>query len=182
MMLRTKRRAVLLAVVVIAIAAVVSLLATGLGRDPSVTASPLVGRAAPDFALAGLDAPTVRLSQLRGQLVLVNFWASWCTECHTEQDALNATWQQFRDSGVVVLGVDFEDTSSAARDYVNTAGITYPVVEDKDSRTALAYGVRGVPETFIVDQSGHITDRIIGAVSAGKLAIRIGAVLQAGAR
>lgn len=178
----THRRTVLLAAVVAAVLAVVTLLATGLGRDPLVAPSPLIGRAAPDFTLDQLDGPPVTLSQLRGQVVVVNFWASWCAECHTEQSTLNETWQQFRDSGVVVVGVNFQDTRTDARNYVRTAGITYPVVEDTDSRTALAYGVRGIPETFIVDRSGRIVDRVIGPVNAAKLASQINSSLLAGAR
>ena len=176
------RRIMLLATVVTAVLAVVTLLATGLGRDPSVPASPLVGRAAPGFSLDQLDGPPVTLSALRGQVVVINFWASWCADCHTEQPALNETWQQFRDSGVVVVGVNFQDTSMDARDYVRTAGVSYPVVEDTDSRAALAYGVRGIPETFIVDQSGRMVDRVIGPVDAAKLASQINSVLPAGAR
>lgn len=178
----TRRRTLLLAGVVAAVLAVVALLATGLGRDPSVFASPLVGRAAPDFTLPQLDGPAVTLARLRGQVVVINFWASWCTECQTEQAALSQTWQQFRDSGVVVIGVNFEDTSSNASNYVRTAGVSYPVVEDADSRTALAYGLRGVPETFVVDKSGRIADRVIGPVDAATLAIQIHSMLQAGAR
>src|SRR5262245_58563404 len=120
----TLRRTVLLATVVAAVLAVVALLATGLGRDRSVPASPLVGRAAPDFTLAQFDGPPITLSQLRGQVVVVNFWASWCTECHTEQSALDQTWQRFRDSGVVVIGVNFQDTNTDAREYVRTAGVS----------------------------------------------------------
>jgi cytochrome c biogenesis protein CcmG/thiol:disulfide interchange protein DsbE len=176
------RRTMLLATVAAGVLAVVILLATGLGRDPSVPASPLVGRPAPDFTLAQLDGQRLTLSALRGQVVVINFWASWCAECRTEQSALNATWQQFRDAGLVVVGVNFEDTSADARDYVRSAGLSYPVVEDTDSRTALAFGVRGVPETFIVDQSGRTVDRVIGPVDAAKLASQITAILPAGAR
>jgi cytochrome c biogenesis protein CcmG/thiol:disulfide interchange protein DsbE len=177
-----RRRTLLLSGVVAVVLAVVALLATGLGRDPSVFASPLVGRAAPDFTLPQLDGPAVTLSRLRRQVVVINFWASWCTECQTEQAALNQTWQQFRDSGVVVIGVNFEDTSSNASNYVRAAGVSYPVVEDANSRTALAYGLRGVPETFIVDKSGRIVDRVIGPVGAATLASEINPILQAGAR
>jgi len=177
----TRRRAVLLAGVVAAIAAVVALLSIGLGTDPSVTTSPLVGRTAPDFTLQQLDGPSMTLSKLRGQVVVINFWASWCTECHTEQAALDETWQQFRDSGVVVVGVNFEDTAGDARDYVRTAGISYPIVEDTDSRTALAYGLRGIPETFVVNKTGRIVDRVIGPVDQAKLGREINSALLAGA-
>ena len=178
----TRRRARLLAVVAAAVAVVVALLATGLGRDPSAVASPLVGKMAPNFTLPQLDGPPVTLSKLRGQVVVINFWASWCTECHTEQPALNQTWQQFQDSGVVVVGVNFEDTTGDAGDYVRNSGVSYPVVEDSDSRTALAFGLRGIPETFVIDKFGRIVDRIIGPVDAASLADKINTVLRAGAR
>lgn len=173
----TRRRARLLAGVIAAVAVIVALLAAGLGRDPSVIVSPLVGRAAPNFTLPQLDGPPVTLSKLRGQVVVINFWASWCTECKVEQAALNQTWQRFRDSGVVMIGVNFEDSTGAARGYVRTADVTYPVVEDTDSRTALAYGVRGVPETFVVNQSGRVVNRVIGPVGAATLASEINSVL-----
>ena len=176
----TRRRALLLGAVAVVVSAVVVLLSVGLGRDPSAVASPLVGRSAPDFTLSQLDGKPFTLSTLRGQVVVVNFWASWCTECHTEQAALNQTWQRFQDSGVVVVGVNFEDTTGDAGDYVRTAGVSYPVVEDGDSRTALAYGLRGIPETFIIDRAGRIVDRIIGPVDATKLSNEISSMLQAG--
>ncbi|HEU0241028.1 MAG TPA: TlpA disulfide reductase family protein [Micromonosporaceae bacterium] len=178
----TRRRGTLLGAVIAVVSAVVVLLSTGLGKDPSVVASPLVGRVAPDFTLSQLNGPSMTLSTLRGQVVVVNFWASWCAECHTEQAALDQTWQQFQDSGVVVVGVNFEDTTGDASDYVRTAGVSYPVVEDTDSRTALAYGLRGIPETFIIDKTGRIVDRIIGPVDATKLSSEINSVLLAGAR
>jgi cytochrome c biogenesis protein CcmG, thiol:disulfide interchange protein DsbE len=82
---------------------------------------------------------------------------------------------------VVLIGVDFEDETGAARSYVSTAGVTYPVVEDADSSTALAYGLRGVPETFVVNQSGRIVDHIIGPVDEATLASEINSVLLASA-
>jgi len=176
----TRRRTMLLSAVVAAVLAVVGLLATGLGKDPSVAASPLVGRLAPDFTLAQLDGPSVTLSKLRGQVVVVNFWASWCAECRVEQPDLDETWARFRDSGVVVVGVDFQDTQGDAREYVKAAGSDYPIVTDTDSTTALAFGLRGVPETFIVDQSGQIVERVIGPVTADRLSDRITTLLQDG--
>jgi cytochrome c biogenesis protein CcmG, thiol:disulfide interchange protein DsbE len=174
-----RHRTRLLAGVVAAVAVIVALLATGLGRNPLVIASPLVGRAAPNFTLPQLDGQPVTLSKLQGQVVVINFWASWCAECRVEQAALDQTWQQFQDSGVVVIGVNFEDSTGAARGYVRTASVTYPVVEDADSRTALAYGLRGVPETFIVNRSGRIVNRIIGPVDAAALTSEISSTLTA---
>jgi cytochrome c biogenesis protein CcmG, thiol:disulfide interchange protein DsbE len=176
----TRRRALLLGVVAVVVSAAAVVLSVGLRRDPSAVPSPLIGRTAPDFTLNQLDGKPFTLSTLRGQIVVVNFWASWCTECHTEQSTLNQTWQRFQDSGVVVVGVNFEDTTDDAIDYVRTASVSYPVVEDSDSRTALAYGLRGVPETFVIDRTGRIVDRIIGPVDATRLTNQITSMLPAG--
>ena len=176
------RRTPLLAGVTAAVAIIIALLAAGLGQDPSVIASPLVGRMAPNFTPSQLDGPPVTLSKLRGQVVVINFWASWCAECKVEQAALDQTWQQFQDSGVVVIGVNFEDETAAARGYVRTADVTYPVVEDTDSSTALAYGLRGVPETFIVNRSGRVVNRIIGPVETTALTSEINSTLTASPR
>lgn len=165
----TRRRARLLAGLGTVVAVIVALLMFGLGKDPSVIASPLVGREAPNFTLSQLDGPPVTLAKLRGQVVVINFWASWCAECQVEQAALDQTWQQFQDSGVVVVGVNFEDSTGAARDYIRTHDVTYPVVEDAGSKTALAYGLRGVPETFVVNKSGRIVNHVIGPVTAAAL-------------
>lgn len=174
-----RRGGLWLFVVGVVVAAAVALLATGLARDPSASRSPLVGRPAPAFRLPGLGGAPVSLAGLRGQVVVVNFWASWCTECHTEQAALNSTWDRFRDSGVVVLGVDFQDSSDDARDYLARAGISYPTVVDGRSRTALAYGLRGIPETFVIDARGRVVDRVIGPVDEARLAAHITPLLRA---
>ena len=172
-----RRRAWLLGGVAAVVAVIVALLMTGLGRDPSVFASPLVGRVAPNFTLPQLDGPPVTLARLRGQVVVINFWASWCTECRVEQAALDQTWQRFQDSGVVVIGVNFEDSVGAARGYVRSEDVTYPVVEDDGSKTALAYGLRGVPETFVVNRSGRIVKHVIGPVAAAALSSDINSML-----
>jgi cytochrome c biogenesis protein CcmG/thiol:disulfide interchange protein DsbE len=176
-----RRRVTFLGVVVIGVLALVAVLTAALNRPSAVAESPLVGRQAPDFRLAGLNGPPVQLSNLRGQVVVVNFWASWCAECRVEQQALEDTWKRFRDSGVVVVGVDFQDQSEDAQQYLADARTSYPVVRDADSSTALAFGLRGVPETFVVDPAGRVVDRVIGPVQADALAARI-QTAQGGAR
>jgi cytochrome c biogenesis protein CcmG/thiol:disulfide interchange protein DsbE len=169
-------RAALLGAVAVTVLAVVALLTSALSRPPTEQASPLVGRQAPEFRLDGLGGPPVRLSDLRGQVVVLNFWASWCAECRVEQPALDATWQRFRDAGVVVVGVDFQDQTADAQQYLAEQGTSYPAVRDADSSTALAYGLRGVPETFVIDPSGRVAERVIGPVDPDRLA---GTVLRA---
>lgn len=176
----TLARTLSLAGVAAAVLAVAVLLGVGLSRPDEIAAAPLTVRKAPDFTLPDLQdgGHRVRLSDLRGQVVVVNFWASWCAECQVEQEALAQTWERFRDAGVVVLGVDFQDAAGDAREYVARTGTSYPVVVDTRSRTALAYGLRGVPETYVIDQAGRLVDRVVGPVTADGLADRITGLLE----
>jgi cytochrome c biogenesis protein CcmG, thiol:disulfide interchange protein DsbE len=157
--------------VLVGVCAVAALLTFGLTNRAALGSAPLQPRPAPDFALPALDADEhgVKLSDLRGRVVVVNFWASWCAECRTEQAALNQTWQRFRDAGAVVVGVNFEDAPGDAAQYVAEAGISYPVVVDEKSATALAYGLRGVPETYVVDRTGRMVERFVGPVDSDRL-------------
>ncbi len=123
---------------------------------------PLEGSMAPDFTLtlfSGYEAglgPQVRLSDLRGRVVVVNFWASWCVTCRDEQLVLEKVWQQYKDRGVVFLGVDYVDTEPAARQYLQEFGVTYPNGPDLKTVISTLYRIRGVPETFVVDKAGKI--------------------------
>jgi cytochrome c biogenesis protein CcmG/thiol:disulfide interchange protein DsbE len=149
-------------------------LAFGLTRDPNVTRSPLLGKAAPPFTLTRLNGEgRLSLQELRGHVVVLNFWASWCVECRVEHDALAAAWARFRDQGVVLVGVSFQDPPSAARGFVRATGADWPQVQDPGTRTALAYGVSGVPETFLIGPDGRIAYRWIGPVSYDALAERV---------
>ena len=126
----------------------------------------MVGRRAPHFALPSIDGrEVVRLGSLRGQVVVVNFWASWCTDCLTEHPALAAAWRRFRDQGVTMLGVVYQDTASDAARFMRTLGGTWPQVTDPGDRVAIAYGVRGVPETFFIGPDGRIAAQHSGAVT-----------------
>lgn len=180
-----RRRSVLGVVgVLAAVVAVCAVLATGIGGGTAVGGSPLVGHPAPEFQLRELPPAQqeVRLSDLEGQVVLVNFWASWCAECRTEQDTLNRLWARYRDAGLVVVGVDFQDAAEDARAFLSQHGTTYPVVVDRDSETALAYGVRGIPETFLVGSDGKLTDRLVGPLDEAAMARRIETLLEEAGR
>jgi len=175
------RRALPLAAVVAAVALAAWLLSAGLQRDPTAIRSPLLGRPAPDFALRTLEGDrTVRLGDLRGQVVVVNFWASWCAECRVEHPALSAAWDRFRDAGVVLVGVDFQDDHPSALAYLAGTGTGWPVVADPGSRTALAYGVYGIPETFVIGPDGRVTAKQVGPVTYDQLVREITRVLPGG--
>jgi cytochrome c biogenesis protein CcmG/thiol:disulfide interchange protein DsbE len=158
----------------------VSLLASGFGRDPRTVPDVVVGRPAPAFDLQELGSDRhVRLADLRGQVVVLNFWASWCAACVVEQGSLDAAWRRFADSGVVFLAPVFQDTASGAEGYAATYGVGWPILLDPGSRVAIGYGVSGVPETVIVGPDGSIAFKEAGPVSYDVLARWIERLLPA---
>jgi cytochrome c biogenesis protein CcmG, thiol:disulfide interchange protein DsbE len=178
-----RNRLGLLAGLAVVLSAVSALFAFGLRHDPAATRSPVVGRLAPDFRLPTLDGSrSVSLSGLRGQVVVLNFWASWCAECRLEHPNLEAAWQHYQDQGVVFVGIPFNDSVSASKGYARELGGGWPLVQDPGSRTALAYGITGVPETFFIGSDGKVQARLIGPVRYDVLTDHINALLEARAR
>src|SRR6266542_2008492 len=124
---------------------------------------------APDFTLALYDGNAFRLSEQRGKVVMIDFWASWCIPCREEARRLEALWQAYRDHGVGLVGIAYADTDKEARAFINEFGITYPNGPDLGTRIAQAYRIRGVPETFFVDKCGRVRDLIIGPALEARL-------------
>ncbi len=120
---------------------------------------------APVFVLPRLGAEgTIDLATLRGKVVVINFWASWCIPCRDEAPALEATWQRYRDRGVVVLGVNVQDLIPEALRFMKDTKTSYPNVRDRDNTVYRAYGLTGVPETFFVDRQARIVRKFPGVV------------------
>ena len=141
--------------------------ASRFGTDPRLVASPLLGRPVPDRTLPFLEGEgSVRLADLRGQIVVVNFWASWCVPCRAEHGALVTAAQAYADSGVRVLGVLYQDEPKAARAFLDELGRGYDVLTDPRSAAAIDFGVFGVPETFFVDREGTVAGKVTGPVDA----------------
>ena len=169
---------------------IIALLAYALTRDPKNIPSPLPGRAAPDFALAvfapGEDAAqrasgdSIRLSQFGGQVVVLNFWASWCLACRDEHTALSEVAQDYASKGVKFFGVLYDDSPSNGRRWIEEmGGQSYPSVDDPRKRTAIDYGLYGVPETFFVGRDGRVAYKHIGPVSDGLLTRKLDSLLAA---
>jgi cytochrome c biogenesis protein CcmG, thiol:disulfide interchange protein DsbE len=141
----------------------------------------LCDEAAPDFTLGlfpeyqgGHPSETLNLSDLKGKGVVVNFWASWCKPCEEEAAALQAAWQQYKDKGVVFVGVDYLDQDPAAKRYLEKFQISYPNGPDIASKISKRYTIRGVPETFFIDPEGKIVAcRKIGPLDENELRQRI---------
>jgi cytochrome c biogenesis protein CcmG/thiol:disulfide interchange protein DsbE len=179
---RSRGRSAAVAVVVSVVALFTIPLALGLTRDPGARGSAFSRMPAPRFSLPRLGGgERVSLSQLRGEIVILNFWASWCMECRAEHDDLAATWDRFRDRGVVLVGIPFQDTDAGVHGYLDELGGDWPQLTDPGDRVAMTYGVTGVPETVLIGPDGVIEDHWIGPVTASGLARRIEGLLGKGA-
>ena len=141
----------------------------GLTRSSSAAVGPLVGQRAPDFALADLDGKPLRLSDLRGHAVIVNFWASWCAPCADEFPVLRAAARGSGDTPLVV-GIVYRDSSSAASAFMTRMHATWPAAMDPGERVAAAYGVYGAPESFFIDANGVVRGRQLGQLTMADIA------------
>ena len=148
----------------------VAVLAT---RAPAVdkqSASPLLGKPAPDVAGRDLRGTAVSLHDLQGRFVVVNFFASWCIPCHQEHPELQRFLARHGTAGdATVLGVICDDTAGNARSFVGANGGGWPVIDDPDGQVALDYGVRGPPESFLIAPSGIVLAKFVGPVTADGL-------------
>lgn len=168
----------------------VALLGFGLTRDPRAIPSPLPGRAAPDFRLPVLragDHPPARiardtavLSEHRGQVVVLNYWASWCLACRDEHAALSAVAREYAGKHVQFFGPLYNDKpENAARWIEMMGGQSYPSLLDQGSRTAIDYGLYGVPETFFIGRDGRVAYKHVGPVTEALLRQKIDSLRMA---
>lgn len=148
-------------------------LGAGLGQDPKLVPSPLIGKAAPQFKLQQLADPArgFEASSMKGQVWLLNVWASWCVSCREEHSLLMA----LHDSGrVPVYGLDYEDTRTAALTWLSDAGNPYVLTaSDPNGQVGMNYGVYGVPETYVIDKRGVIRYKQIGPLTPDVLEHKI---------
>ncbi len=120
---------------------------------------------APDFTLKSFDGTTYKVSELKGQVVVVNFWASWCVPCRDEAKFLQNVWMQYKDRGVVFLGVDWVDPEPDARAYIKEFGITYPAGPDLGTAIGPLYRIKGVPETYFIGKDGNLAGNSLGPIA-----------------
>ena len=140
------------------------------GSTPSTPApAPVVGAPAPDFTVQDLAGNTVTLSALKGQVVVINFWATWCGPCRLEMPALQAKYDDHKDDGLTVLAVNWGDTNEAAGVFVDELGLTFPVLMDPGDTVNNLYRVRGYPTTYFINRDGMIDQQHVGILSDSQL-------------
>jgi cytochrome c biogenesis protein CcmG/thiol:disulfide interchange protein DsbE len=165
-----RRRTIWLLIVLGVLVALVAVLAFGLRPKTSTV---LQGRPAPDFELTAFNGEfngqRFSLDEMRGQVVVLNFWASWCVECDKEMALLEQAWHDYGDRGVQFIGVDYLDIDTEGLAYLDHYGITYPNGPDIGSQIYQDYRCTGVPETFFIDKEGMIQHVQIGPISQPQL-------------
>ena len=139
-----------------------------------------IGAMAPDFVLADLDGAPIRLADLRGRPVIVNFWASWCGPCVEEFPLLRAAAEAHAADGLAIVGIVYQDRSEAARDFMARNGGTWPAAMDPGGTVAAAYGMLGPPETYFIGRDGRVVARQIGQISQASLDDKLAAIIDQG--
>ena len=174
-----RRRRLLAIASMIPIAAIAALLIWGTVRSGGQPGGLLVNsnsgevgvdaKLAPDFTITTFDGESFTLSGLRGNVVMVDFWASWCAPCRVEAQTLAYVYDSFEGRGVEFVGVDVWDREKDARNFVTSYGIAYPNGIDVDGRITIDYGVTGIPEKFFIDRDGRIVRKFIGSTEVEEL-------------
>ncbi|HKJ38544.1 MAG TPA: TlpA disulfide reductase family protein [Anaerolineales bacterium] len=133
--------------------------------------APQQGFLAPDFELQTITGETIKLSDLRGQAVLVNLWATWCPPCRAEMPAIEKVHNEYKDDGLVVLAVNmtYQDTASNIAPFLDEYGLTFPILLDVNNSVGTAYQLRSLPSSFFIDRDGIITEVVIGGPMAEAL-------------
>jgi cytochrome c biogenesis protein CcmG/thiol:disulfide interchange protein DsbE len=178
------------AIALLAVVPVIALFAFGFTRNPAEIPSPLPGKMAPPFKLAVVSpgegtlaksvGDTIRLREMAGKVIVLNFWASWCLPCRTEHAALSAMARYYADKPIQFIGVLYNDEPAAGLRWIREmGGMSYPAVTDVESRTAIDYGLYGVPETFIIDPTGRVAHKELGPVTEEILRRVVDSVLVA---
>jgi cytochrome c biogenesis protein CcmG/thiol:disulfide interchange protein DsbE len=143
---------------------IVLILFFGFGLRVRGEAQPSSGPA-PDFTITSFEGQKISPTELRGKVVVINFWASWCAPCRDEAPFLERTWQQYKNRGVVFLGVDYVDSETTAKAYLKEFGITYFNGPDIGSEISQRYRIKGVPETYFVGKDGNLSGNALGPIT-----------------
>lgn len=156
-----KKRRTLLFISLLLCSLLVSCTGSKEGSEETIK-SPGKGDKALEVVVRDLDGKTVKLSQFKGKVVMLNFWATWCPPCREEMPSMEALYKKFKGTDLVMLPVSIDDNADTIRDFMKRNRYAMPVYHDSTRDSGSAYGITGVPETFIIDKNGVISEKIIG--------------------
>jgi cytochrome c biogenesis protein CcmG/thiol:disulfide interchange protein DsbE len=143
--------------------------------------APRIGKPAPDFRVVGLDGKLVQLSDFRGHPVWLSFWATWCPPCRAESPDIQAAYQQYSDSGLVILAIDIGEDRATVGNYVARAGLTFSIALDPTEDAAATYRIAGAPTHYFIDADGILRDSQIGNLGKKTMEKKLGKILPAAA-
>ncbi len=147
------------------------------------SSDPIVGHPAPHFSLAALEPAagksTLSLSDFKGKAIVLNFWASWCAPCKEELPLLENTWKQMQvqRKDVIVIGIDYQEASSAATSFLQQNGVTYPAALDASGSVASTYGITSLPDTFFINRNGIVVSKELREITAQTLSNNLQLIL-----
>jgi peroxiredoxin len=179
--MQKNQRIILYILILIAGASWIVLSADNTDAVTAANAAPQAGFSAPDFTLMTPDGESYTLSELRGQAVLVNLWATWCPPCRAEMPTIEKMYQEYKDQGFVVAAIDmtYQDDPFAVVPFIKEFGLTFPILLEETGDVASAYQLRSLPSSFFVNRSGIISEVVIGGpMSEALLRTRIEEILK----
>ena len=139
------------------------------GKSLDLEVAPFVGAIPPEFSLFNLNGEEVSLSNFSGQPVVINFWATWCAPCRVEMPAIQSRFEKFKDQGLVVLAVDFDEPSDIVSDFRDEFGLTFEILLDPGAEVQQLYRNRAYPTTFFIDPNGVIQVQHFGPMTEGQM-------------
>ena len=172
-----RRKTLIVGMVILINVGLLAFLLTQLLTPATTPASdPIVGHPAPGFSLAALRPPggksTLSLSDFKGAAIVLNFWASWCAPCKEELPLLESTWKQMQAQGkdIIFVGIDYQESSSAATGFLQQNSVTYPAALDASGSVASHYGITSLPDTFFINRNGIVVSKELREITAQVLA------------
>ena len=161
----------LLLTVVVAVAALLALLFWGMLRGPSsdVGGAVPLNKPAPNFTVTTIDGKQLSINDLRGKTVVLNIWASWCVPCRDEAGELNRSYALYKDRNVVFVGIAWNDNDGEVRKFIEQYRVPYAIALDAEGRIAIDLGITGVPETFLINTEGQLTQKWVGPITSAQL-------------
>lgn len=143
-------------------------------KDPDAVK---VGKAAPNFSLQQLNGPALTLSDLKGKGVVLNFWGTWCEPCKKEMPALQRKYNEFKDKGLVVVGVNIGETPVAVEPFVKQFGVTFPILMDSQSQITKLYRIGPIPSTFFISPEGKVEEIFLGQLNEALITEKVTKIL-----
>jgi peroxiredoxin len=172
---KTSRTSIRVAILGVLLIALVFALYTSFVKDPNQVKA---GHEAPNFRLQQLNGSVMKLSDLKGKAVVLNFWGTWCEPCKAEMPALQKQYDTHKEKGLVVIGVNIGETPVAIQSFVDQYGVSFPILLDRDLQITKLYRIGPIPTTFFIDRDGEIEEIFVGQMTDTIISQKVAQILK----